>query len=138
LWLRSKLNERKEMKKTLFILILLFFGLYYVDTQTHWITNRVYEINNVSKKQKITLYKMKGQEHIYRFSVHITGHINGNAKIKFYNSSGAGLLYKYKTISRDVDIKWGGDWYTDIIEMEYNPIDVIKGNLSIEYSFDGF
>jgi len=125
------------MKKILSILVLLFIGLYYIDTQTHWITNRTYKIDDVSKKETILLYKMKVQEHVYGFFVQIRGHIDGSAKFKFYNSSGKGFFYKYKTVSGDVDIRWSGDWYTETIEMEYLPIDVKGGELSLEYSFYG-
>ena len=125
------------MKKILFTITLLLLGLYYIDTQTHCITNRIYKIKDVAQKEKIVLHKIKAQEHVHSFFIHITGDIDGDAKIKLYNSSGAGLPYKYKNLSGDVNFKWGGDWYTDIIEMEYLPIDVKEGKLSIEYAFNG-
>jgi len=125
------------MKKVVLIVTLLLLGLFYINTQTHWITNRTYKVKDVSKKEKIVLHKMKVQEHVHAFFVQIRGHINGIAKIKFYNSLGKGVLYRYKTISGDVNIRWEGDWYTDIIEIEYEPIDVKEGELSLEYSFDG-
>ena len=81
---------------------------------------------------------MENQEHVYGYYVHITGYIEGKAKIKLDQSSGKGKLYKSENISGEVDIKWGGDWYADVLEIEYEPmVDVKNGSLSFEYAFDG-
>ena len=127
------------MKKLLLFITILSIGLYYVNEKTRWITNRVYEIDDVSKKSTILLHKMEGQEHVHGFFVHIRGDIDGKAKIRLYQSSGKGNLYKSEKISNHVDIKWGGDWYADELKIEYKPLsDIRSGSLSLEYAFEGF
>ena len=126
------------MKKLLFFIIILLIGLYSINEKTHWITNRTHEITDVTKASTTLLHKMEGQEHVHGFFVHITGHIEGKAKIKLYQSSGKGNLYKSEDISGDVDIEWGGDWYTRVLKIEYESIiDVKGGELSLEYAFYG-
>ena len=125
------------MKKILLIIILLLLVLYYIDTQTHCITNRIYKLENVSKKQTIMLYKIKTQEHVHHYFVHIIGHLDGSTKIKLYQSLKNKNPYKSAKITGDIDIKWGGDWYVDTLRIEYEPIDVKEGQLSLEYAFYG-
>ena len=123
-----------SLKTTLFTLTLLFLGLYYINSQTHWITNRTYEVKDISKQETIILHKIKTQEHVHGFSLNITGHINGKAKIVLYHDTD---IYKSATISNKVNLEWGGDWYTDTLKIEYEPIDVKDSELSLEYNFKG-
>ena len=126
------------MKKTLLFISILAIGLYYINEKTHWITNRTYELKDVSKSSVILFHKMKTQEHVYDFFVHITGHIEGKAKITLNYQNSSKNPYKIENISGDVDIKWGGDWYADVLKIEYEPIvDVKNGSLSFEYAFNG-
>ena len=126
------------MKKLLLFITILAIGLYYVNEKTDWITNRTYEITDVSKASTFFLHKLENQEHVYGFSVHITGHIDGKANIKLYQSSDKGNVYKSKNVSGNVDMTWGGDWYADSLKIEYVPLSNIrKGLLSLEYAFDG-
>ena len=127
------------MKKLLLFIIILAIGLYYVNEKTRWITNRVYEIEDVSKKSTILLHKMEVQENVYGFFVHIRGKINGKAKITLEYLDSDRNPYRSEDISGDVDIKWGGDWYADKLKIEYEPLsDIGSGSLSLEYDFDGF
>ena len=127
------------MKKLLLFITILAIGLYYINEKRHWITTRTYELKDVSKSATILLHKMKTQGNVYGYHVHITGHIEGKSKIKLYQSSGKGHLYKSENISGEVDIKWGGDWYADVLKIEYEPmVDVKNGTLFFEYAFDSF
>ena len=126
-----------KMKKLLLFITILAIGLYYINEKRHCITTRTYEPKDVSKSSMIFLKKMKTQGNVYGYHVHITGYIEGKAKIKLYQSSGKGHLYKSENISDEVDIKWGGDWYADVLKIEYEPLSEIKnGTLSFEYAFD--
>ena len=72
--------EKIKRKKTLLFISILAIGLYYINEKTHWITNRTYELKDVSKSSVILFHKMKTQEHVYDFFVHITGHIARKGK----------------------------------------------------------
>ena len=128
------------MKKLLlFIIILLAIGLYYINEKTDLITNRVYEIKDVSKKSTIFLHKIEAQEYVHGFFVHIRGNIDGKAKIALNYLNSGKNPQRSEDISGEVDIKWGGDWYADELKIEYEPLsNITKGSLSLEYAFDGF
>jgi hypothetical protein len=126
------------MKKTLLFISILAIGLYYLNKETHWITNRTYELRDVRKSSTILLYKMEVQEHVHGFFVHITGHIEGKAKITLNYQNSSKNPHRIENISGDVDIKWGGDWYADVLKIEYEPMVNVKGGLlSLEYAFNG-
>jgi len=125
------------MKKTLLFISILAIGLYYINEKTHWITNRTYELKDVSKSATILLNKMKVQENVYGFSLHIIGHIEGKAKVTLNYQDSSKNPHRIENISGDVDIKWGGDWYADVLKIEYEPMANVKnGSLSFEYAFD--
>jgi len=127
------------MKKLLIFLIILAIGLFYLDQKTHWITNRTHDIKDVTKPSTIVLHKMKVQEHVHGFYVHVKGYIDGSAKLAIYDDDPS---RKYssdeRNISGEVDVEFGGEWYSDIIRIEYEPKHVKSGELSIEYDFDGW
>jgi len=128
----------QNYKKLLLFLTILAIGVYYVNKKTHWITNRTYQLVDVTKPSITLLHKMKGQEHVFGFFVHITGHIEGKGRVKLSYPNSNTKSYKIEDISGDVDIKWGGDWYADVLEIKYEPIANVKsGVLSFEYAFDG-
>ena len=125
------------MKKTLLFISILAIGLYYINEKTYWITNRTYELKDVSKSATILLNKMKVQENVYGFSLHIIGHIEGKAKVTLNYQDSSKNPHRIENISGDVDIKWGGDWYADVLKIEYEPMANVKNeSLSFEYAFD--
>ena len=126
------------MKKLLLAITILVIGLYYINKKTRWITNRVYEIEDVSKKSTILLHKMEIQENVHGVFVHIRGEINGRARVKIYQDSDKEILYRDEEISNRIDLKWGGDWYIDKLKIEYEPLsNITHGSLSLEYAFGG-
>ena len=128
----------KNYKSLLLFLTILAIGVYYVNEKTHWITNRTYQLVDVTKPSTTLLQKIKGQEHVFGFFLHITGHIEGKAKITLNYQDSSKNPHRIENISGDVDIKWGGDWYADVLEIKYKPIANVKsGVLSFEYAFDG-
>ena len=132
-------REKIKMKKILLFITILAIGLYYINQKTHWITNRTYEISDVRTSSTILLHKRETQEHVHGFFVGITGYIEGKEKLTLDYQNSSKNPHRIENISGNVDIKWGGDWYADVLKIEYEPIaDVKGGSLSLEYNFDGF
>jgi hypothetical protein len=46
-----------------------------------------------------------------------------------------GAPYKSERMKGKVNFTWGGDWYSDSIELRYQPINVTAGHLVIAYTF---
>ena len=91
-------------------------------------------INNAEKSQTITL-KNQNNKNVYAISIKITGHIEGKARIQLILNN---KPYKTENINGSVNFKWGGDWYSNEAVIIYKTTKVIKGNLSIDYTFDTF
>jgi len=107
-----------------------------IDSRMHWVSNRVYTLANIQEKSVILLHKKRSQEHVFGFYVHITGELDGKARITLSQDSGKGSLHRESIISDNVDLTWGGDWYADEMYINYVPLgEIKKGALKIEYDF---
>jgi len=96
---------------------------------------QLYKVSNVSQTELIILSKKKEQETISSFEIKINGKIDGKAKIALLLNDG---VYKTENISGNVNIKWGGDWYSDEIQIQYEPQSVNSGDIKLKYSFGSF
>jgi len=70
----------------------------------------------------------------------VTGYfkyIEGSAKLAISYDLKNKKPYRHEFISGEVDVKWGGDWYTDTLIVDYTPSTVTSGELSITYTFHG-
>ena len=124
----------KNRFKLIFLLITATLFLYILYLKSSSSVN----IKDINKKEVIYLRKSKHQETVYGFSVKIIGKIEGVAKVTLRQSSPKGNLHRKQIINGNVDINWGGDWYTDTIVIIYEPVGVVKsGKLKIDYEFNG-
>jgi hypothetical protein len=114
------------MKK---IFILLLSAILYGCSQP--MQNHI--VTDVTKEQLITLSKSKSNKTINRMKVHVTGYIDGEAQIYIILND---KPYKTEEISGDVNFKWTGDWYSDIMEIKYKPSSVNGGKLNLQYLFE--
>ena len=95
--------------------------------------DQIYNIADVTKPETIKLKKASSQGNIYSLTVVGKGHLDGTAEIALILN---GKPYKTESLSRDIDFKWSGDWYSDSAKIEYNPSSVKRGNLSLQYKFE--
>jgi len=105
--------------------ILVFLSGCGMNTQT-------YEISDVTKARVILLGKKKGQGYIHGISIIGEGNIEGKAVISLILHDGP---YKTENLSGRINFSWGGDWYSDTVEIRYNPIAVTNGRLRLKYKF---
>ena len=84
-------------------------------------------ITDVGTSQVIKLHKKPKQGGIVSMGIRGSGNLNGEAQII--------LPYKTEQINGKVSFNWGGDWYSDTMELRYQPINANSGILVIEYSF---
>jgi hypothetical protein len=93
------------------------------------------EITDLTKPQTIVLHKKPQQKDIVSMSLRINGKIDGEAQLSLMLN---GNPYKTETIKGKINIKWGGDWYADSMQLRYEPHQTVKdGKIKIEYVFNG-
>lgn len=97
------------------------------------INMQTYQIPDVTKAETITLSKNNGQRNIHGITIIAKGNIDGKATISLILNDGP---YKTEKLSGNIDFKWGGDWYSDSIEIRYEPIFLISGSLKLKYRFE--
>ncbi len=61
-----------------------------------------------------------------------SGNLTGNAELVLMLNN---KPYKTEHLNGKIDFSWGGDWYSDSMEIRYQPGKVETGNLKLEYSF---
>ena len=88
-------------------------------------------IDNITQSQEIIL-KNHNDKNVYALTINVTGNIDGTAEIYLMLN---GKPYKPEIISGNVNVKWGGDWYSNDALIVYKANDVNKGKLSIGYTF---
>ena len=89
-------------------------------------------VNNTDKPQEIIL-KNSNNVIPYALNIKITGYIDGTASMHLMLNE---KPYKIKAVGNNVDITWGGDWYSNEAVIIYTPDNVTKGNLLINYGFE--
>jgi hypothetical protein len=120
----------KEMKIKLGLVL---FGLLMIGCLQK---NRIVNFSDVTKDSKIVLYHTDTTSRIYKINLTFKGEINGDALI--YIEDGYNDKRKYMLNKGKVDYKIGGDWYTRKCIVNYQPLNVTKGSLYIEYEFFDF
>lgn len=91
---------------------------------------RTVKIKDVTKSETIILRKWGYQGNINAMEINISGRIKGRARIQMILHSGP---CKDEVLSGKVNVRWGGDWYSDVAEIRYLPEDVESGELKIRY-----
>ena len=91
-----------------------------------------YRIPDITKPEMITLNKHNNQGNIYSISISGRGQIDGEATISLILN---GKPYKIKRLSGSILFQWVGDWYSNSAEIQYEPLAVKNGNLSLTYHF---
>ena len=64
--------------------------------------------------------------------IHCYGKLEGEAQLILMLN---GAPYKTERMKGKVIIDWGGDWYSDSMELRYQPSSITSGQLVIEYTF---
>ena len=95
---------------------------------------RTVQIKDVSKPEQITLSKAPLQGNIYLISIQVAGKLDGAASIALMMN---GKPYLSEKMHNSVNFQWEYDWYSDTAVIQYNPIDVKSGKLSISCRFFG-
>ena len=90
------------------------------------------EIADLQKPQVITLHKKSDQGNIYSMRIRGSGKLNSEARIVLMLNE---KPYKTEQMNGKVNFTWGGDWYSDSMELRYQPLKVNSGIFVIEYYF---
>lgn len=97
-------------------------------------SNPQVSINDVQKSEEITLQKATNQGNIYALRIHLSGKLDGEAKVALLANAHP---YRVETIHNQVNLIWEGDWYADKAVIRYEPVSVKSGRISIRYRFSG-
>ena len=97
------------------------------------IGTRKYEVADVTKPDIIFLKTKPRQSPVYSLDVVGHGKIDGNAEISLILD---GAPHKTEKLSDKIDFRWGGDWYSDQVEIRYTPATVTGGSLNLRYKFN--
>ncbi|GEM_PF-2662147 len=102
---------------------------------SHFFWGKVIQIHDVKKAETVTLESVNERPSGVRF--HITGHLDGEATLRWYCSSVTSTTCEYeeKLAPGKIDILKGGDWYDQTYMLIYQPSDAVhSGQLQIRYS----
>jgi hypothetical protein len=116
------------MKKITFILFIIQLTL--LSTSCTKYDQRL-EIKDLNKPQILILQKKPGQKIIVSMRVHCYGKLEGEAQLVLMLN---GAPYKTEKLNGKVNFKWGGDWYSDSMELRYQPSNITSGQLVIDYT----
>lgn len=93
-------------------------------------------LNEMGERQLMRLRKNIDDGSVHGIKVRIRGKINGTAVIRMFDSEQTDKVMQEKIVgSGEVDIRMGGDWYSNECRMEYEPLSATSGGLKIEYNF---
>ncbi len=90
------------------------------------------EITDLKKSQVLLLHKKSSQKNVYSMGIHCHGKLDGEAELVLMLN---GAPYRTEHLKGKVNFTWGGDWYSDSMELRYQPGNVSAGQLVIEYTF---
>jgi hypothetical protein len=88
-------------------------------------------VADVTKEEVIILKKEPGKGFVHTISIHGSGNIDGEARILWI----VGGSPQTESLKGKVNFTWSGDWFSDTAEIRYEPVNVSKGGLVIEYHF---
>jgi len=95
--------------------------------------NRLINISDITKNSEIVLNHTDTTKHIFSIHIAIKGEIDGNALIIL--KDGVNYKKEYRIEKGKIDFNIDTDWYNTKCIVNYEPQDVTKGELSIEYKF---
>lgn len=87
----------------------------------------------MDKISTVELVKYKHQGAIHGLQLQITGKIKGKGILKQGYSDTA--FYRIDTISQQIDLNYGSDWYQNNCILIYEPLTAKRGNIAISYKF---
>ena len=90
------------------------------------------KLADVQTPQAIVLKKEPNAGIVHGIDVRGHGHLDGEAHVSLMLN---GNPYKTERLNAKVSFSWSGDWYSDIAEIRYEPINVKSGELVVEYQF---
>ena len=126
------------MKKGLFILLILiiiFGGLFLCIFPDPINSYREVTINRFDKNLDLYFLKRPRQGSIHGLSLEVSGHIAGKVLfIKAYSKNSYDIT---DTLTNDINLSYGGDWYQDTCYILLRPLTCKTGDIKIKYRFYG-
>ncbi len=117
------------MKRFRYVLIIPILALLSVSCVKY---DQRLEIKDLQKPRVINLHKKPNQGTICSMGIRVSGMVNGEAQITLMLNE---TPYKTTKMNGTVNFTWGGDWYSNSMELHYQPLKVDSGSLTIEYHF---
>ena len=117
------------MKKLTYILLIIQLILITASCTKY---DQRLEVTDLKKSQVLILQKKPNQKNVYSMSINCSGKFKGEAQLVLMLN---GAPYKTEYMKGNVNFKWGGDWYSDSMELRYQPSNVTSGQLVIDYTF---
>lgn len=117
------------MKRLLFIFT-LFQTLLIIASCAKY--DQQLEVTTLNSPQVLLLHKKPNQKYINSMVIHCYGKLDGEAKLILMLN---GAPYKTESMKGKVDFTWRGDWYSDTMELRYQPSNVTGGQFVIDYAF---
>ena len=119
---------------SIFVLLILTLLIAFFIKQYN--KSQVIRIEDVTKRTSLTLLNQDTQRHTAGIVIYITGYIDGSAAITIATQKGH-EVYKYHITKGKVRLKHASDWYEPECFLEYEPVDVQSGSLTLKYYFIG-
>lgn len=117
------------MKKNIHYILIILLIVLCVSCSKY---DQKLSITDIQKPQAITLYKKVNQRGVYAMGIQGSGNLIGNAQLILMLND---QPYKTEQLNGKISFTWSGDWYSDSMEVRYQPGKVESGNLDIEYAF---
>ena len=117
------------IKNLLFTLLIIQFVLTTASCTNY---EQQLEITDLKKSHVLLLHKIPSQKNVYSMGIHCYGKLDGEAELVLMLN---GAQYKIERLKGKVNFTWSGDWYSDSMELRYQPGIVSAGQLFIEYTF---
>jgi len=95
--------------------------------------NQVFTISDITRKSDIVLNHSDTTKNIFSIHIAFKGEINGNVLISL--NDGVNYKKEYHIMKGAVDFIIDTDWYNTKCIINYEPQEVTKGKLLIEYKF---
>lgn len=116
-------------KKLTFTLLVIQFVLILTSCTKY---DQRLEIADLKKSQVLLLHKKPSQKNINSMGIHCYGQLKGETELVLMLN---GAPYKTEHMKGKVNFTWGGDWYSDSMELRYQPSNTTSGQLVLDYTF---
>jgi len=121
-----KRNHRFGKMKKLILLV----GIVVIGCNMH---QKTIEINDVQKSELIGVTNERFSFELgYQFTVTVTGWIEGEASLTLLKQGDA---FRTKNLLGDVNFTWKENWTNGTAHLQYDPIDVESGSLTLVCEF---